>query len=414
MLAPAPCILVDRECPREYSRAAAVAARLLALAAARRVAPLAFREICMTARAWPLAFGAVLALALGACGPSAAPAGKPPAPPAPAGPAAAPPSGAAQAAGTAVAAPARPTPPETIKVAFAADAAIYGPYFVAIDKGYFAEEGLEIDIVKAGGGVSTPALVSGELQYSTSATSVVSAAMQGAAVKVILTSADRAPYQMWSSTPDVRTLADLAGKSVGVQARGDTFEIATRLLLHKHGLDPNAVIYAAIGTGSQRLVAMQTASVAAMGIDVATLHQLKAGDFQGNFLADIQEEVRMPYQGAATTDQEIREHRDRVRRFLRATLKGRDYFKAFRDASVDIIGKFNGVPREANEADYDDVVSTLTEDGTAPLDDARADALLRASLNGIEQVPPVEQMYDYSLVREAYQELRASGWKPTR
>ena len=71
------------------------------------------------------------------------------------------------------------------------------------------------------------------------------------------------------------------------------------------------------------------------------------------------------------------------------------------------------VPRDANEADYDDTLPILTEDGTAPLDDARADAALRAQLNGIEQVPPVEQMYDYSLVREAYQELRASGWKPT-
>jgi ABC-type nitrate/sulfonate/bicarbonate transport system substrate-binding protein len=361
------------------------------------------------------ALGALLTLALAACAPTAASPTQPQT--APAAPPAATPSSApaaAQAAPATAAAPTRPAPLETIKVAFAADAAIYGPYFAAIDKGYFAEEGLEIDIVKAGGGVSTPALVSGELQYSTSATSVVSAAIQGAPVKVILTSADRAAYQMWSSTPDVRTLADLAGKPVGVQARGDTFEIATRLLLHKHGIDPNAVIYAAIGTGGQRLLAMQTASVAAMAIDVATLHQLKAGDFQGNFLADIQQEVRMPYQGAATTDQEIREHRDRVKRFLRATLKGRDYFKTFRDAAVTIVTKYNQLPREANEVDYDDALPTLTEDGTAPLDDARADALLRASLNGIEQVPPIDQMYDYSLVREVYQELRASGWQPSQ
>jgi NitT/TauT family transport system substrate-binding protein len=302
--------------------------------------------------------------------------------------------------------------PESIKVAFAADAAIYGPYFIAMDKGYFAEEGLDIEMVKAGGGVSTPALLSGELQYSTSATSVVSAGLSGAPVKVILTSADRPPYQMWSSTPDVRTLADLMGKPVGVQARGDTFEIATRLLLHKHGLDPNGVIYAAIGTGSQRIVAMETASVAGMAIDVAALHQLKQGSFPGNFLADVQEEVRMPYQGAATTDQEIRENRDRVKRFLRATLKGRDYFKTYRDPSIDVLIKYNPLSRETNAYDYDEVLHTLTEDGTAPLDSAREDAALRASLSNIDSVPPVEQMYDYSLVREAGQELRASGWKP--
>jgi ABC-type nitrate/sulfonate/bicarbonate transport system substrate-binding protein len=242
---------------------------------------------------------------------------------------------------------------------------------------------------------------------------VVSAAIQGAAVKVILTSADRAPYQMWSSTPEIKSLAELAGKTVGVQARGDTFEISTRLLLNKYGLDPNGVIYAAIGTGSQRLVAMQTGSVAAMAIDPSTIVQLKAGDFAGNLLADVQQEVRIPYQGAATTDAEIAQHRGRVKGFLRATLRGRDYFRAFRDATIELLGQYNSVPRDANEVDYDDTLPILTEDGTAPLDDARADALLRAQLNGIEQVPPVEQMYDYSLVREAYQELRASGWKPT-
>jgi NitT/TauT family transport system substrate-binding protein len=242
----------------------------------------------------------------------------------------------------------------------------------------------------------------------------VSAAIQGAPLKVILTSADRVPYQMWSSTPEIRTLADLAGKTLGVQARGDTFEIATRLLLHKHGIDPNAVVYTAIGTGNQRLVAMQTGSIAAMPLDTAIIVQLKAAGFAGNMLADFRDEVRMPYQGVATTAAELDQHRDRAKRFLRATLKGRDYFKTFRDATVDILGKYNGAPRAANEADYDDSLPTLTEDGTVPLEDARDDALLRAETNGIEQVPPADQMYDFRLVREVYQELKASGWEPTR
>ncbi|HLH21638.1 MAG TPA: ABC transporter substrate-binding protein [Chloroflexota bacterium] len=356
----------------------------------------------MTPVARPLTLGVLLALALAACGPAAAPAR--PAPAATSAPAA---------AGSA-SAPAAPSPPplDTIKVAFAADAAIYAPYFIAMDKGYYAEEGLAIDMVKAGGGAATPALISGDLQYSTSATSAVSAAIQGAPLKVILTSADRVPYQMWSSTPEIHTLAELAGKTVGVQARGDTFEIATRLLLHKHGLDPNGVVYTAIGTGNQRLVAMQTGSVAAMPLDTGIIVQLKAAGFPGNLLADFEQEVRMPYQGAATTDAELAQHRDRAKRFLRATLKGREYFKTYRDGTVDVLLKYNTVPRDANEADYDDTLPTLTEDGTVPLDDARADALLRAQTNGIEQVPPAEQMYDFRLVREAYQELKASGWQP--
>ena len=93
-----------------------------------------------------LGCSALVALALGACAPAAAPTAKPQAA-ATSGPFTAAPS-AAPASVAAPAAPVRTPQPETIKVAFAADAAIYGPYFAAMDKGYFPEEGLEIDTLR--------------------------------------------------------------------------------------------------------------------------------------------------------------------------------------------------------------------------------------------------------------------------
>ena len=63
---------------------------------------------------------------------------------------------------------------EKIKVSMAARASSYLPYFTAQDKGYFKEEGLVLDILKAGGGTATPALLSGDIQFSTSAASALS------------------------------------------------------------------------------------------------------------------------------------------------------------------------------------------------------------------------------------------------
>src|SRR5262249_26642911 len=193
-------------------------------------------------------------------------AGGPRGAPGPEGPAAAPPAAASGGTSPAAAAPGMGTPAarmETIKVAFAADAAVYGPMFIAIEKGYYADEGIEIEIVKAGGGVSTPALISGEIQYSTSAASTLSAMLVGAPLKIIYTNADRTDYELRSTTPDVRSLADLPGKTIGVQSRGDTMEIAVRMALQQQGMDPDAVSYVAVGVGSQRLIAMETRSVAA-------------------------------------------------------------------------------------------------------------------------------------------------------
>ena len=64
-------------------------------------------------------------------------------------------SGAAAPAGATTAA--APPPIEHIKVSFAADSAIYMPHFIAMDKGYYQEEGIDMEIVRAGGGAATPA-----------------------------------------------------------------------------------------------------------------------------------------------------------------------------------------------------------------------------------------------------------------
>ncbi len=351
----------------------------------------------------------ILAFGLVACSPGAAPASQP-ASSKPTAPVQAP----AQAAAPATQAPARPAQVEQIKVAFAADSAIYAPHFISIEKGYLAEEGLEMEMIRAGGGVATPALVSCEIHYSTSAASSVSASMKGAPIKVIYTNADRPGYELWSSSPDIRTLQDLVGKTVAIQSRGDTMEIATRMVLMKHGIDPDSVVYSAMGVGAQRLAAVQQGTVAAAVLGTADVVQLKESLPKGHLLSDRKQEAQMLYTGVATSDTELREHRDRVKRFLRATIKGREYFKAFKAETLAILDKYNDRPRHANEADYEDVLLSMTEDGSIPADVQQRDTQIRAAVNQLEQVPPIEQIYDYSLVKEIYAELRASGWRPTR
>ena len=212
-----------------------------------------------------------LATVLAACGGTAAPSPSTPAPAsAPAG------KPAAQSATSAAPAASSPVPSglTPINVAFAAQAAVYDPWFIAMDKGYDVEQGLKIQMTMAGGGVATPALMSNKLDYSTSAASAFSAILKGAPLKVVFTNADKPQYQLWSTTPAIKTLADLKGKSIAVQSRGDTFEIAVRIELLKNGIDPNTVSYTPLGTGSVLLAAFKGGSVGAVLI-VATLAKLK-------------------------------------------------------------------------------------------------------------------------------------------
>src|SRR5690348_18271232 len=83
-----------------------------------------------------------------------------------------------------------------LKVSIPAKTPLFAPYFIALDKKYYAAEGLAVELVEAPGGVATPALLSGTIDVSTSSASGVSAAIRGAHIKIVYTMADRLPDQL--------------------------------------------------------------------------------------------------------------------------------------------------------------------------------------------------------------------------
>ena len=118
---------------------------------------------------------------------------------------------------------------KTVTIDFAAKYAHYASHFIAIEKGYYATEGIDLKMID--GGVT--GLLAGKSDFTTSASSLLSAILKGADMKILFAHLDRPNYQLWSSQPGVKALPDLAGKSVGILNRGDTTEISMRLLDRK-------------------------------------------------------------------------------------------------------------------------------------------------------------------------------------
>ncbi|HWH80134.1 MAG TPA: ABC transporter substrate-binding protein, partial [Candidatus Binatus sp.] len=64
---------------------------------------------------------------------------------------------------------------DKVRFSVAAITASYMDEFVAIEKGYHRDEGLNVEMIRIGGGIATQALIAGDLQFSTSAGSALSA-----------------------------------------------------------------------------------------------------------------------------------------------------------------------------------------------------------------------------------------------
>ena len=309
---------------------------------------------------------------------------------------------------------------DKIKISLAAtDDAIYLPFFVALDKGFYKQLDLDVEVIFASGGVATPALISGTLDFSTSAGAATSAIIKGAPLKVIMNTSDTVPWKLWTKQPGINKIEDLKGKPVGVQARGDLFERSMRAVLRKAGLPGDAVIYTPLGFGgTQRMAVIQSGSLPGILVTYLEGEVARQQGFLANAreIMDIGKEVKIPYNGIATTDRILQTRRDVAERFAQATLMGIRYMVAQRDGALEVMAKrASPISRELLRDSIDYTASTMLQAGTTSQQTQQTEIALRAAMLDMppSQTIPVNKVFDYSPTTKAAEQLAKQNWKPT-
>jgi NitT/TauT family transport system substrate-binding protein len=306
---------------------------------------------------------------------------------------------------------------DKVKVTYPTLTSSYIFFFSAITKGYYKEEGLDLDVIESAGGVATPALVSGDVQFSTSGSSAISAIMKGARLKVLLVGEDRPSWQIWTTKPELKTLQDLKGLQIGVLSRGDTGEVAIRYVLKKNGLPQDFVSFTPMGSSlGTRMAVVRSGSLPAAVLQPAEVETLRgSGAFaNAHMILDLAEEVRSTFNGLATSDDMIKKSPDVVLRFVRATRKGMIYARDNRDGAIEVFVKSMKATPDAAVHGYDELRKVMAQEGTiSPEAQANELALRGDMLNmAANQVPPTSTVFDFSLVEKVNAELKASGWTP--
>jgi ABC-type nitrate/sulfonate/bicarbonate transport system substrate-binding protein len=296
---------------------------------------------------------------------------------------------------------------------------VYSPYFIALAKGYYQQQNIELEITHASGGVAIPALISGSVQFSTSSGSAISAIVRGAALRVVMTLSESVPWKLWATNPDIKTLADLKGKQVGVAARGDLLEVSVRAALLKNHIDPNSVSYTALGFGANlRMAMLRTAAIPAVVVDNILGDVAIKNHQTGNshMLYDLTKEIKTPYLGLATSTKLMTEDPALVKRFLRATYEGLLYMKAFPDGTAKIDkARDSSIPDDTLKQDIDEVIANTLDSGEASIEAQKGEIAVRRQLLSMpaEGAQPPSAVFDYALIRQVRSEIKAQGWKPT-
>jgi NitT/TauT family transport system substrate-binding protein len=306
---------------------------------------------------------------------------------------------------------------DKVRVTYPTLTSSYIFFFSAISRGYYKEEGLDLDVIESAGGVATPALVSGDVQFSTSGSSAISAIMRGARLKVLAVGEDRPSWQIWTTRAELKTFEDLKGLQVGVLSRGDTGEVAIRYVLKKKGLPQDFVSYTPMGSAlAARMAVVRSGSLPAAVLQPAEVETLRASGNFGNahMIVDLAEEVRSTFNGLATSDAMIKDHPDVVTRFTRATRKGMIYARDNRAGAIDVFVKQMKAQPDAAAHGYDELRKVMAEDGTISPEAQRNELSLRGDMLNMAagQIPPISAVFDFTRLEKINAELKASGWKP--
>ena len=285
------------------------------------------------------------------------------------------------------------------------------PFRVALARGFFKQQGLQVEpILIRGGPAAIAALVSGQVDYAAigGAQAVFRSKARGLDLSIIGCTSSTTNYILLGDK-QTRTVEDLKGKPIGITGAGTYCEFAMKTFLKKHNINPEKdVVLRAIGGTVLRAAAIEKGIIAAAPFSTEDgVRLIKAGY---SVISNLSESLGIPQNILVTRNEMLEKYPETSKRMLKAYIQGIH------------LAKFN--KKEAIKAGYEsglqgdpEIVSAawdLYAPGlTSDLSLARAglqqmlDEDIRTGL--VDRNFTLDRVVDDRILKTAQQELRAEG-----
>jgi NitT/TauT family transport system substrate-binding protein len=295
-----------------------------------------------------------------------------------------------------------------VRVSIPAANVTYLPFYAAKDRGYYKDEGLEVEFILMPASLASTAVLTGDIDYNGAVTGVVAAAVRGQPIKAVIFTM-RSPVQGLMAKPEIRDFQQLKGKKIGVSSPGSTTDLATRYILRRQGFEFSrdySIVY--IATEPGRLAALDTGVIDAAMLSVPeNILARQKGFTELALSADF---LEFPQNGFGASLKKIKDSPEEVHSMVRGTLRGLMFVAdgKNKDAALNIIIKNWSVKNRTTASDmYDYMAKAMVRDGA--LNMTGLQALVDQQRESAKVAEPVNasQVIDYSFVEKARKELTA-------
>lgn len=270
-----------------------------------------------------------------------------------------------------------------------------GPLFIALDKNYFRDEGLEIEYREFTAGSQLPtAVMSGDVDFGEAALSAAFFNLAGkGALKIIASQVTERPNfqnlglvvskKSWNG--GFRSISDIKGKRMAITTKGSSTQYALELISRKLGLPRGSYAEVPLQTLPNVAAALKGGQLDGGVVQAVVAGRLEA-DNSGKLIAWMGDVAPWQFGALFTSTRMILERRDVVEKVNRALDRGRrDYNEAFNQ--LDSSGK------RVKGADYDEMLALLVRMIRAPAPIV-AGSLAYAEPRGSLDVADIEEQVD--------------------
>lgn len=280
------------------------------------------------------------------------------------------------------------------------------------ERGYFRQEGLDVELIVIRSAPSVLALTAKEIDFLTIGGGGLIGILRGLPLRVVFAPLRRPTYALYAK-PEIRSFTDLDGKRVGISSFGSGPDLLLRDLLKKRTADGGKkVTVLAVGGGGERFAALKTGVVDAAVLATPFTVNAKQEGYRELFsFINEKDYVDIPV-ATFTREDLLQSNPALVERFVRAQVKGLLYMRNSRDRTVSSLSRALKVKEDTVSGGFDELRPALTEDGTISQDEQRKALEYLVNPATLKEPRRLEKIYDFAIARKVFQELQARGWKP--
>jgi NitT/TauT family transport system substrate-binding protein len=207
---------------------------------------------------------------------------------------------------------------QTVRIGYVSRSILDMPYMIARDRGLFREEGLEPEMIFIRAGLTPQVLLAGGVDFATATGTGISAAVNGADVRLIYALTDRPSFDL-IARPSITSVQQLRGKKVGVSGVGSLAEILTRQVLIANQVPPEQVTLLPLGSSDVTYIALKAGTIDATMLQIP--QKFFAMDDGFRSLAASADVYRAVMGGLTTTKATTHERPELVMKMIRATAR---------------------------------------------------------------------------------------------